>query len=56
VLVIIGINVLFLVKEISDYSGILCVSLDKSDENEHVSGRHNSEQNLETANLLIIEI
>jgi len=56
VLVIIGINVLFLVKGMSDYSGILCVSLGKSSENERVSGRHNSEENLETANLLISEI
>jgi len=39
-----------------DYGGVLCVSLDQSSENERVSGRHNSEQNLEAANLLIFEI
>ena len=55
-LFIIGINVFFSRKVNVDYSGVLCVSLDQSSENERVSGRHNSEQNLETVNLLISAI
>jgi len=57
VLFITGINVFFSREVNVDYSGVLCVSLlDQSSENERVSGRHNSEQNLETASFLISEI
>jgi hypothetical protein len=56
VLFIIGVNVFFFRKVNVGYSGVLCVSLDLSSDNKRVSRRCNSEQNLESANLLISEI